>query len=143
MPIIAVAWPAGDQLSCLSCLHYLTELNMKGCYRVGDQGLSQLAALSHLHRLSLQGCWQISAPGLAHLTGDFFNFPYTSYTMLQVCSISKNILDTRMYISDVSCLLHSDPCIPNWCAVAVTALCRINFLRSMDIPPPLQPLLHD
>lgn len=57
----------------LSGLTGLTELNMKGCYRVGDQGLSQLAALNHLHKLNLHGCWQITAAGLAHITGLLFH----------------------------------------------------------------------
>ena len=53
----------------LSGLTGLTELNMKGCYRVGDQGLSHLAALPYLHKLNLHGCWQITAAGLAYLSG--------------------------------------------------------------------------
>ena len=60
---------AGEQLSVLSILSRLTQLNMKGCYRVADQGLCQLAALPCLHRLNLHGCWQITAAGLANLSG--------------------------------------------------------------------------
>lgn len=59
----------GEQLHVLSGLTLLTELNMKGCYRVADQGLACVASLAHLHRLNLQGCWQITASGLAHLSG--------------------------------------------------------------------------
>lgn len=55
---------------------------MKGCYRVGDQGLAQLAALNHLKALNLQGCWQISAPGLAYLTGALLLLPLHSTYML-------------------------------------------------------------
>jgi hypothetical protein len=67
--IVMLYWYAGEQVHVLSSLTCLTEVNMKGCYRVGDQGLSHLAALHHLRRLNLQGCWQITALGLAHLTG--------------------------------------------------------------------------
>jgi len=67
--IVMLYWYAGEQVHVLSSLTCLTEVNTKGCYRVGDQGLSHLAALHHLRRLNLQGCWQITALGLAHLTG--------------------------------------------------------------------------
>ena len=60
---------AGEQLHVLSGLTLLTDLNMKGCYRVADQGLACGASLAQLHRLNLQGCWQITASGLAHLSG--------------------------------------------------------------------------
>lgn len=60
---------AGEQLHVLSGLSVLRDLNMKGCYRVADQGLSGVGSLTHLQRLNLQGCWQITASGLATLSG--------------------------------------------------------------------------
>ena len=99
-PDAIIVWcTAGEQAQLLSSLTCLTQLNMKGCYRVGDQGLSQLAALHHLHSLNLHGCWQITAAGLAHITGLYFH-------PVKICA--KHSIDTALPqsgICSLSCLI--------------------------------------
>ena len=63
------AWRAGDQLRALSALTGLSDLNLKGCYKVADAGLAGVGALSALTALCLHECWQITAQGLLALSG--------------------------------------------------------------------------
>lgn len=57
---------AGATLGALQS--QLTQLRLKGCYRVAEQGLQQLHALRTLCSLDLQDCWQITHRALAWLS---------------------------------------------------------------------------
>ena len=59
----------GARLKELSGLSQLSEINLKGCYKLADDGLAALAFLRSLCALNLQECWQITGSGLHHLSG--------------------------------------------------------------------------
>ena len=60
---------AGARLRVLTGMSRLSEINLKGCYKVADMGMAALAYLTSLLVLNLQECWQITANGLARLSG--------------------------------------------------------------------------
>lgn len=60
---------AGSRLRELSGVHSLSEINLKGCYKLADNGMAELAYLKQLRVLNLQECWQITQTGLQRLSG--------------------------------------------------------------------------
>ena len=59
----------GTGLGVLSRCRKLQELHLRGCYKVGDAGISAVGRLTSLTLLNLQECWQITAAGVSGLSG--------------------------------------------------------------------------